>query len=91
MADVRPHGQIDSFHIQCLCCSGAPDPTAVFLARMPRDCQRFEFWTCRVTGLDCCRKLPNVSLILPFTSRRSLFADNPPLFFITETFLLRPL
>jgi hypothetical protein len=91
MADVRPHSQIDSFHVQCLCCSGTPDPTAMFLARMPRDRQRFESGTGRVTGLNCRRKLLNVSLILQFTSRSSSFTGNPPLFLITETFLLRPL
>jgi hypothetical protein len=35
--------------------------------------------------------LLNVSVILPFTSRRGSFPGNLPLFFITETFLLRPL
>jgi hypothetical protein len=91
MADVRPHGQIDSFHVQSLCCSRTPDPTAMFLARMPRDRQRFGSWTRSVTCLNCGRKLFNVSLILLFTRRRSSFARNPPLFFITETFPLRPL
>jgi hypothetical protein len=52
MADVRSHGQVDSFLVQCLGSSGTPDPTAMFLARMPRDRQRFERWARRVTGLN---------------------------------------
>jgi hypothetical protein len=63
----------------------------MFLACMPRDRLRFEWRARRVTGLNCRRKLLNVSLILPFTSRRSSFPSNLPLLFITETFLLRPL
>jgi hypothetical protein len=91
MANVRPHGQIDSFYVQRLCCGGAPDATAMLLAGMPRDRQRFVSRACRVTSLNCRRKLLNVSLILPFTTRRSSFPGNPPLFFIAETLLLRPL
>jgi hypothetical protein len=63
----------------------------MFLARMPGDLQRFESRTRRVTGLNCRGELLNVSLLLPFTSRRSSLPGDPPLFFITETFLLRSL
>src|SRR5438093_1631630 len=82
-------GQIDSFGLKRLCCSGTAYAPAVFLACVPGNGHRFGFGTTGITGSNDLDKLLDVSLIRSFTSRRRPLSRNSPLVFVTQAFLLR--